>query len=123
MFHLFQPFTEALNMDNCEFESEPGQSAHPLSFHSTAAWTSEEDKDLWSTVMVKGNNQSGETFCANVMNAFNKKHVEKTRFTSGITDRFGKINLQTQFYESRIYKIKQANPSGMRGEAEQVCSL
>ena len=54
------------------------------------------------------------------MTTYNKKHVEKTRSMSAITGRFGKINRQTQFYESQIHKIRTANSSGMDGEAELV---
>ena len=131
MSHLFQSYTEAMDMDKWDFDSQPVQNVHlqttpPLSFHSSAPWSGDEDKDLcyiyyhFSNDSVKGNDQSGEVFWAKVMSAYNKKHVEKTRSMSAITGRFGKINRQTQFCESQIHKIRTANPSGMVGEAELV---
>ena len=131
MSHPFQSYTEVMNMDSWDLDSQPfqngiPQTAPPLSFHSSAPWSGDEDNDLcyiychFSNDSVKGNDQSGEAFWAKVMSAYNKKHVEKTRSMSAITGRFGKINRQTQFYESQIHKIRTANPSGMGGEAELV---
>ena len=125
----FNSYNEAMNSNTWDIDSQPVEDfiphfAPPLSFHSSAPWTADEDKDLcyiychFSNDSAKGNDQSSEVFWGKVMAAYKKKHVSKTRSIPALTGRFGKINRQTQFFESQVHKIRTANPSGMGGEAE-----
>ena len=109
-----------------EFDDKIAINTAHVSTAFSGTWTPEEDKHLcycwahYSTDSIHGNDQSKGVFWGKVLKAYNKKFPSRERTEKAIMGRFGKINRQTQFYESQIFKIKQANPSGIGGEFDLV---
>ena len=101
-------------------------SSQNLGIFTSGSWMQDEDYDLcyiWCHFFkdpIQGSDQSGDTFWGKVTNSYNKKHPDRKRSLASIKGRFGKINRQTQCFDSQVFKLKQTNPSGMGSELDMV---
>ena len=93
---------------------------------TNASWSAAEDYDLCyiycalSVDPIRGTDQSGESFWGKITNCYNRKNINRKRTLSSVKGHYGKINRQTQTFDSQMFKLKQTNPSGFGNETHLV---
>lgn len=93
---------------------------------TTASWTSKEGYDLYyiwcalSSNLIRGADQSGNTFRDGITNCYNRKKIDHKRSFSSIKCRYGKINHQTQTFDFQMFKLNQTDPNGFENEMRLV---